>query len=174
MQVTERRPELSVVDSDTTPLSPEVLFDLLADPRGCLTWHEHPGGIDVQSVEGPPGLALAGAEFEMRGGTRGLTWTSKTLVTAADRPSSYAYTSTMRVEHPGIPDLISSERYFIERTSGGSVVRYVNDISRDRSKGSWLYKLVIKINDALFARSRLRRCFRDQLRAAERHAGLHA
>src|SRR2546423_13440867 len=38
----ERRPDIRCSIELTSELAPEVLFDLLADPSGCLSWHAHP------------------------------------------------------------------------------------------------------------------------------------
>ena len=71
-------------------LSPGRLFDLLADPRGCMTWHDHAEKDRPQDTDAPPGLALAGAEYWTRGLCGKIPWRARTIVTTADRSRQYA------------------------------------------------------------------------------------
>jgi hypothetical protein len=160
---------LRFVDSVRTSLSPSTLFDLMADPQGCLTWHAHPNGTVVKSVDAPPGLALAGAEVQVRGQIGKFPLTTRTVVTRADRSVRYETASEVTFDHPRLPTLLTTERYLIESDGEGSLVRYETEVSRDWSKGTPLYRLMCKINDRFFAESQTQRCFRDLIASAERH-----
>src|SRR5438105_7195503 len=76
---------LKFVDSVRTSLSPNRLFDLMADPHGCLTWHAHPNGTVVSSVDAPQGLALAGRKFAVRARTGSFRRTTGRVATGAKR-----------------------------------------------------------------------------------------
>ena len=156
-------------DSLRTSLSPTSLFDLMADPRGCLTWHAHPNGSVVSSVDAPEGLALEGAEVRVRGQIGKFPLITRTVVTRADRALRYETTSEVTFDHPRLPTVLTTERYLIEPDGEGSLVRYETEMSRDWSKGTPLYRLMCKINDRFFAESQTQRCFRDLIASAERH-----
>jgi len=159
----------SVAATAQSPLSPATLFDLLADPRGCVTWHDHPQKDRPQSTDAPPGLALAGAEYWSRGFCGTIAWRARTSVTAAERSRHYATETEIIYEHPGVPRAKSSERFILEPNGVGCFVRYETEMSRDWSKGTPLYRLMCKINDRFFAESQTQRCFRDLIASAERH-----
>jgi len=161
---------LKFVDSVRTSLSPNRLFDLMADPHGCLTWHAHPNGTVVSSVDAPQGLALAGTEVRVRGQIGKFPLTTRTVVTRADRSVCFETASEVIFDHPRLPTVLTTERYLIEPDGGGSIVRYETEMSRDWSKGTPLYRLMCKITDRFFAPSQTQRCFRDLIASAERHA----
>src|SRR5256885_16929732 len=92
----ERRPDIRCSIELTSELAPGVLFDLLADPSGCLSWHGHPAGTETLSVDAPPGAALEGAEFVTESRMRGIPLSTRTRVTEAVRPNVYAtYAETL-------------------------------------------------------------------------------
>jgi hypothetical protein len=163
-------PALKVVDSTPTPLAPDTLFDLLADPQGCLTWHAHPNGLVISSIEAPPGLALAGTEFRMRGQMGRFPLSSRAIVTRSERPQMYETDWEIVFDHPRLPSALGTERYVIEGNETGSVVRYESEVSRDWSKGTWLTRVFSDVYDRLFATKKTRRCFRELIKSAERHA----
>ena len=104
----------SVAATAQSRLSPAELFDLLADPRGCVTWHDHPTKDRPQSTDAPPGLALAGAEYWSRGLCGTIAWRARTSVTAAERSRHYATETEIIYEHPRVPRARSSERFILE------------------------------------------------------------
>ena len=151
-------------------LSATELFDLLADPRGCVTWHDHPTKDRPQSTDAPPGLALAGAEYWSRGLCGTIAWRARTSVTAAERSRHYATETEIIYEHPRVPRARSSERFILEPNGVGCFVRYETEVSRDWSKGTWLNRIVSDVYDRFFATEKTRRCFRELIKSAERHA----
>ena len=163
-------PTLKVVDELRTPLAPGTLFDLLADPRGCLTWHAHPNGVVISSIDAPPGVALAGTEFRVQGQMGKFPMTSRTVVTQSERPTRYEALNELVFEHPRLPSALATERYLIEADGTGSTVRYETEVSRDWSKGTWLYRIISDLYDRFYATSKSRRCFRELIKAAEQHA----
>jgi hypothetical protein len=164
---------LKVVDSVRTSLAPSTLFDLMADPQGCLTWHAHPKGTSVSSVDAPQGLALAGAEVRVRGQIGKFPLTTRTVVIRADWARLYETASEVLFDHPRLPTVLTTERYVIEPDGEGSIVRYETEMSRDWSKGTPLYRLMCKVTDRFFAESQTQRCFRDFIASAERHASAY-
>ncbi len=166
----QRIPTLKVVDAIATSLAPDTLFDLLADPQGCLTWHAHPNGLVISSIEAPPGLALAGTEFRMRGQMGKFPMSSRAIVTRSERSQRYETDWEVVFDHPRLPSSFGTERFLIEANATGSMVRYETEVSRDWSKGTWLYRIVSDVYDRFFATEKTRRCFRELLKSAERHA----
>jgi hypothetical protein len=163
-------PALKVVDEVRTALAPGTLFDLLADPRGCLNWHVHPSGVVISSIDAPPGVALAGTEFRIQGQMGKFPMRTRTVVAQSDRPQRYVTNSELVFEHPRLPSALATERYLIEADGTGSTVRYETEVARDWSKGTWLYRLISDLFDRFYATSKSRRCFRDLIKAAEQHA----
>ena len=161
---------LKFADSVQTSVSPDRLFDLMADAHGCLTWHAHPKGTLVSSVDAPQGLALAGTEVRVRAQIGKFPMTTRTVVTRADRSVRYETASEVTFDHPRLPTCFTTERYLIVPDGRGSIVRYETEMSRDWSKGTPLYRLMCKITDRFFAASQTQRCFRDFIASAERHA----
>ena len=160
----------SVAATAQSRLSPAELFDLLADPRGCVTWHDHPTKDRPQSTDAPPGLALAGTEYWSRGLCGTIAWRARTSVTAAERSRHYATETEIIYEHPRVPRARSSERFILEPNGVGCFVRYETEVSRDWSKGTWLNRIVSDVYDRFFATEKTRRCFRELIKSAERHA----
>jgi polyketide cyclase/dehydrase/lipid transport protein len=163
-------PTLKVVDAIQTPLAPGTLFDLLADPQGCLTWHAHPTGTVISSIDAPPGIAVAGTEFRISGQMGKFPMASRTVVTRSERPQRYETDNELVFDHPRLPSAFATERYLIEADGTGSTVRYETEVARDWTKGTWLYRLISDLYDRFFATSKSRRCFRELIKAAERHA----
>src|SRR2546430_6544581 len=89
-------------------LSPATLFDLLADPRGCVTWHDHPLKDRPQSTDAPPGPALAGAEYWSRGLCGTIAWRARTSVTAAERSRHYATNLRLRLARADVYRLVAN------------------------------------------------------------------
>ena len=156
-------------------LSADELFDLLADPRGCVTWHDHPTKDRPQSTDAPPGPALAGAEYWSRGLCGTIAWRARTLVTAAERSRHYATETEIIYEHPGVPRARSSERFILEPNGVGCFVRYNIEVSQDTAVSNWLARMYVAVmaNRLVVARS-LRKNFHHVLRAAEAEAARSA
>jgi hypothetical protein len=165
----------SVAATAQSRLSAAALFDLLADPRGCVTWHDHPPKDRPQSTDAPPGLALAGAEYWSRGLCGTIAWRARTSVTAAERSRHYATETEIIYEHPGVPRARSSERFILEPNGVGCFVRYDTEVSQDTAVYGWLARIYVAVvaNRLVVARS-LRKNFHHVLRAAEAEAARSA
>jgi len=165
----DRRPDFHCSFQLTSELAPEVLFDLLADPRGCLSWHAHPKGIEMLSVDAPPGAALEGAEVATESTMRGVPISCRTRVTEAVRPTVYAtYSETLFPPRIAYKKLISTERYVLEPDGTGSRVTYETTMTRQLRGFPYIWP-ILKINDRFFVAANLRRCTTDFIRSAERH-----
>ena len=151
-------------------LSPAQLFDLLADPRGCMTWHDHPEKDRPQSTDAPPGPALAGAEYWTRGICGKITWRARTTVTAAEPSRRYATETETIFAHPRVPRVRSSERFVLEPNEVGCLVRYETEVSNDDAGLSWLARTYIALANRLVVGRSLRNNFRHVLKAAESEA----
>jgi hypothetical protein len=168
MQLTERRPEVSYSFQLTSALASDVLFDLLADPQGCLSWHAHPKGMQMRSVDAAPGAALAGAEIVTEGTIRGVPFVCRTRVVLAERPSVYATASEMAFPGRAVKNVGSTERYVLESGSVGTLVNYTVTATRELQGVPYLWPF-LKIYDRFFGSTAVRRCFVDFIAAAERH-----
>src|SRR5438309_2318358 len=109
------------------------LFDLLADPRGCITWHGHPEKARPTSIDAPPGPALAGTTFRAYGLIGTIPCASTVNVTIAEKPRRYETASVSVFEHPRAPKMSSIERFVIEDdpNGAGSIVHYETEMSRE-------------------------------------------
>ena len=165
----------SVAATAQSRLSPAALFDLLADPRGCVTWHDHPLKDRPQSTDAPAGLALAGAEYWSRGLCGTIAWRARTSVTAAERSRQYATETEIIYEHPRVPRARSSERFILEPKGVGCFVRYEAEVSQDTALYGWLARIYIAVvaNRLVVARG-LRKNFHHVLKAAEAEAARSA
>ncbi len=175
MQVrSDRRPDFRHTSQVVSGLAPETLFDLLADPRGCLSWHVHPQGVEILSIDAAPGAALEGAEIVAESTMRGVPVSTRTRVTEAVRPSVYAtYSETVFPPRLAYKKLIATERYVLEPNGTGSRIGYEVTAIRELRGFPYIWP-ILKINDRFFARAGAERCFVDFIRAAERHAGIAA
>jgi hypothetical protein len=165
----DRRPDFRSSTQLTSELAPEALFDLLADPSGCLSWHVHPKGVEITSVDAPPGAALEGAEFATESTMRGVPVSCRTTVLEAIRPRVYSVRSELtyppRIAYKRV---MSTERYLIEAQGTGSRVSYETTVTRELRGFPYLWPL-LKISDRFFAAAAVERCFVDLIKAAERH-----
>jgi len=157
----------SVAATAQSRLSPAELFDLLADPRGCVTWHDHPTKDRPQSTDAPPGPALAGAEYWSRGLCGTIAWRARTSVTAAERSRHYATETEIIYEHPRVPRARSSERFILEPNGVGCFVRYETEVSQDISLYGWLARIHVAVANRLLVARSLRKNFHHVMRAAE-------
>jgi hypothetical protein len=151
-------------------LSPAQLFDLLADPRGCMTWHDHAEKDRPQGTDAPPGLAFAGAEYWTRGVCGKVPWRARTLVTAADPSRQYATESETIFSHPRVPKVRSSERFILEANETGCLVRYETEVTQDVAGFNWLGRIYLAVANRLVVARSLRKNFRHVLKAAESEA----
>jgi len=155
-------------------LSPAVLFDLLADPRGCVTWHDHPTKDRPLSTDAPPGPALTGAEYWSRGLCGTITWRARTLVTAAERSRHYATETEIIYDHPRVPKARSSERFTLKPNGVGSFVRWESEVSQDTALYGWIARIYVAVANRLLVARGLRKNFHHVLRAAEAEAARSA
>jgi hypothetical protein len=157
-----------------SPLSSAQLFDLLADPRGCVTWHDHPQKDRPQSTDAPPGLALAGAEYWSRGLCGAIAWRARTSVTAAEPSRQYATETEIIYDHPRVPRARASERFILEPRGVGCFVRYETEVSQDAAFLGWLARTYVAVANRFFVPRSLRKNFHHVLRAAEAEAARSA
>jgi len=152
-------------------LSPARLFDLLADPRGCMTWHDHAEKDRPQDTDAPPGLALAGAEYWTRGLCGKIPWRARTIVTTADRSRQYATESETIFSHPRVPNVRSNERFILEANETGCLVRYETEVTQDVPAGfNWFGRMYLAVANRLVVARSLRKNFHHVLKAAESEA----
>jgi hypothetical protein len=152
-------------------LSPNQLFNLLAAPRGCMTWHDHPEKDRPKSTDAPPGPALTGAEYWTHGLCGTIAWRGRTTVTAAEPARHYATESEMIFSHPRAPRVRSTERFVLEdKGKAGCFVQYETSVSRDETGFGWLLRAYLAVVDRLVVARELRRNFHHVLRAAESEA----
>jgi hypothetical protein len=168
MPATEPRPDFRHRFHLTSELSPETLFDLLAEPRGCLSWHVHPKGTEVLSVDAPPGAALAGTEFTTESAVRGHPIFTRTRVVEAVRPIVYATESETTIPKSAVRAMFNTERYVLEPSGRGTIVTYEATATRKIVGFPYVWP-ILKLNDRFFARAALERCTRDFIDAAQRH-----
>ena len=152
-------------------LSPAQLFDLLADPRGCMTWHDHAEKDRPQGTDAPPGLALAGTEYWTRGLCGKIPWRARTMVTTADPSRQYATESETIFSHPRVPNVRSSERFILEASETGCHVRYETEVNQDvPADFNWLGRMYLAVANRLVVARSLRKNFHHVLKAAESEA----
>jgi hypothetical protein len=170
MQATETRKRNARVytDSATCRLSPEVLFDLLADIGERQKWDTCPPYVKQEPIMARPGAALEGARYTASGTVRGVAYDAEAHVIAADRPSRYTVESIMRFAR-ALPTASSVEEYRIYPDPVGSLVQYSVVISKDSRSGDWLNRTLNDLLEPFFAAKALRKNFRDVLRNAEKY-----
>jgi len=168
MQATERGPEVRYSFQLTSALASDVLFDLLADPQGCLSWHAHPKGMEVRSVDAAPGAALAGAELMTEGTLRGLPFVCRTRVVDAERPRVYATASETTFPRSTYKSVSATERYVLEPCDSGTLISYLSTATREL-RGVPYIRPFLKIYDRFFGTVAARQCVVDFIRSAERH-----
>ncbi|HEY8786947.1 MAG TPA: SRPBCC family protein [Candidatus Limnocylindria bacterium] len=153
-----------------SPLSPAQLFDLLADPRGCMTWHNHPEKDRPQGTDAPPGPALAGAEYWTRGLCGKIPWRTRTTVTAAEASRQYATETETIFSHPRVPTVRANERFVLEANGVGCLVRYKTEVFQDVADLSWLARAYVAVANRLAVGRSLRNNFHHVMKAAESEA----
>jgi hypothetical protein len=157
------------IDATTrSRLSPALLFDLLADPRGCMTWHDHAEKDRPHGTDAPPGRALAGAEYWTHGLCGKITWRARTIVTAAEPSRQYATESETIFSHPRVPNVRSSERFILEADGPGCLVRYETEVTQEVPAAfNWLGRMYLAVANRLVVARSLRKNFHHVMRAAE-------
>src|SRR5437899_2335567 len=160
-----------VKDTAVSTLSPERLFDLLANPIERQRWDLCPSYITQEPIETAPGLALAGTRFSIRGTARGIAFTGDAVVTVADRPRRYETRSETTFAR-AYPAAVAVEEYRIEPEGTGSLVHFRMMISRTPGTGAFLTRVLSAILEPLLTAGAAKRNFRNTLRYAEKEAGL--
>ncbi len=115
-RTTRRRTAVKIRATETvrSSLRASDLFDLLADPRGCMTWHGHPEQARPTSMDAPPGPAVAGTTVRAYGRVGPIPCLSTTTVDVAEKPRHFVTTSVSVFDHPRTPKMSSVERIAIE------------------------------------------------------------
>ena len=163
----------TIEDSASCHLSPERLFDLLANPTERQKWDLCPSYIAQEPVEAAPGPALQGARYTARGTARGIAFTGTTIVIASDRPRRYQTSSQTKFER-AYPDAAAIEEYRIEPDGTGSRVHYTMTFLKTPGTGAFLTRLLSDLLEPLVAAGAAKRNFRNTLAYAEKHAGMKA
>jgi len=161
----------TVEDTAVSLLNPERLFDLLANPVERQRWDLCPPYIMQEPVEAPPGLALAGARYRVRGTARGIAFTGNMVVTAADPPRRYELRSETTFAR-AYPTATSVEEYRIEPDGAGSLVHYRMTLNRTPGTGTFLMRALSALLEPLLTPGAVKRNFRGTLRYAEKEAGI--
>ena len=151
-------------------LSPLELFMLLADPRGCMTWHDHAEKDRPESTDAPPGPALAGAEYWTRGMCGKIPWRGRTTVTAAEPSRRYATESEMVFSHPRVPKVNARETFVLEQNGAGCLVRYETEVSQEDAGFNWFGRAYLAVANRLLVARSLRNNFHHVMKAAESEA----
>jgi len=170
MQASDQRGR-TVRDTATCLLTPERLFDLLADPIERQKWDLCPPHITQEPLAAAPGPALQGARYTGRGTARGVGFVGQTLVTAADRPRRYETRSETRFER-AYPDAVAIEEYLIEPEGTGSLVHYTMTIVKTSGTGAFLMTLLSALLEPFVTPRAAKNNFRNMLRSAEKQAAV--
>jgi hypothetical protein len=157
-----------VRDTAICSLTPERLFDLLANPTERQTWDLCPAYIRQEPIDAPPGLALKGQRYAVRGSARGVPFVASSLVEEAERPFRYAQRSETTFERV-YPSATATEEYAIEPHREGSLVRYTMRMTRTAG-GSLLMRSLAFVLEPLTVPAAARRNFRNGLQYAEAFA----
>ena len=168
MQATEQRGR-TVRDRASCRLTPERLFDLLADPMERQKWDLCPPYIVQEPVAAAPGPALEGARYTVRGTARGIGFVGKTVITAAERPRRYETRSETRFER-AYPEAVAIEEYLIEPEGTGSLVHYTMTIVKTPGTGAFLMAALSALLEPVMVPRAAKSNFRNMLRYAEKHA----
>ena len=172
MQATDQRGR-TVQDTATCVLTPERLFDLLADPTERQKWDLCPPYIVQEPLAAAPGPALQGARYTGRGTARGIGYVVLAVVTAADRPRRYEVRTETRFER-AYPAAVAIEEYRIEPEGTGSLVHYTVTFVKTPGTGTPLMRLLSALLEPVTAPRAAKSNFRNMLRYAEKHAGVPA
>jgi Polyketide cyclase / dehydrase and lipid transport len=173
MQATEAQARRKIQHTATCRLSPERLFDLLANPGERQKWDLCPSYITLEPLAAAPGPALEGARYTARGTARGIPFIGKTFVTAAERPRRYQTRSETQFARY-YPSAAAIEEYLIEPEGTGSRVHYTMTLLKTPADGAVLTRLITSLLEPLLGGSAAKRNFLNTLRYAEQHAGVTA
>jgi hypothetical protein len=155
----------------TTTLEPETLFDLLADPRDYSRWTDiH--GFKAESIDAPPGSAVAGTEILMRGSYRSIPYTCRTTVVRADRPTTFETRSeiTLHSRRSLVKSMTSSDRYTLEPHGSGSTVTLESRFARSPWMRFFLMDWFLDLYARSFGSRMFRKALEELMRSAERYA----
>ena len=164
--------KIRATETIRSSLSASDLFDLLADTRGCLTWHGHPDQARPTSIDAPPGPAVAGMTVKAYGHVGTIPCVSATSVDVAEKPRRFVTTSVSVFEHPRAPKMSSVDRIAIDDDpqGAGCIVHYDTEMSRELETLEWFGRTYLGVLHRLFSARGLKRCFRDLIAAAEKEA----
>ena len=173
MQSTETQARRTIRHTAPCRLSPENLFDLLANPGERQKWDLCPPYITLEPLAAAPGPALEGARYTARGMARGIPFIGKTFVIAAERPRRYQTRSETQFARY-YPTFAGIEEYVIEPEGTGSRVHYTLTLLKTPAAGAFFTRLITGLLEPLLGGSAAKRNLMNTLRYAEKHAGVTA
>lgn len=128
-----RRDATAVVET-VCRASAEHVYDLLADPNSHAVWggERQKAKTRIVSVEAPTGPASVGTEFRTQGRDPMGTFTDRSVVTEAMRPSVFEFVTEAHLETKKgkTSDWTVVHRYELEPASIGCRIRYAIRITR--------------------------------------------
>jgi uncharacterized protein YndB with AHSA1/START domain len=128
------RRELTVSVATASGASPEEVFDLLADLSSHTLWagERQKRNTRLVSIEGPAGPAAVGTEFRTTGRDPMGTFTDRSVVTEATRPTVLEFVTDAHLETKKgrSSDWTVIHRYELAPATDGCRIRYTVRITR--------------------------------------------
>jgi len=133
-RVNALRKEVAVGAEATSRAPAEVVWDLLADLRSHREWggERQKRNTRLLSLDAPEGPAKVGTEFRTQGRDPLGTFTDRSVVTEATRPSVFEFVTEAHLETKKgkVTDWTVVHRYELEPTGAGCRIRYTVRITR--------------------------------------------
>jgi hypothetical protein len=128
------RREISISVEHRSTASPDAVYDVLSDLRTHAVW----GGVPptkktgLLSIEAPAGESSVGTEFASTGDDLGGSFTDRSVVTQAVRPSvmEFVTQATLTTKRGATADWTIVHRYDLRPDGDGCVIAYSVRIAR--------------------------------------------
>ncbi len=128
------RHELTISVTERSAAAPAVVYDLLADLPSHAVWggERQSKTTRLLSIEAPVGAAVVGTEFDTTGADPMGTFSDRSVVTTADRPTMFEFvTEASLITKKGArADWTNVHRYELAPRDGGCDIRYLLRIVR--------------------------------------------
>lgn len=138
--------EITFTMSSRTTAPPEAVYDVLADVGGHLDWAGSRGHkkFRLTGVQADAAPAQKGSEWTSTGIAPDGTFTDRSIVTDAARPSRFEFTTQAHVafRKGGEGDWTVLNRYDIEPDGTGSRVVYTQTVTRANEMGPMKMMLI--------------------------------